>query len=264
MTEQPYPVRDVWDLPARHIGRRVLVYDRIDSTNTRALQLAEQGENEGLALLADAQELGRGQHGRRWLATPRSSVLLSVVLFAPPELSRPVVLTAWAATAVCRVVAEATGRTPRIKWPNDVLVEDRKVCGILIEQSRSSRGPATVVGIGLNVAQSAAELLAADLPEATSLAALGASGADTHRVARWLLACLDESYDQLIGGHRQELRDAWRAGLDLVGSEVVVELLGGTRVGRLLELDFDGLVLNKSDGTVQVILPEAVLHIRQC
>src|SRR6478672_923530 len=109
-------IRDVWELPARHVGKRVFVYSQTDSTNSRAAEAAGQ---TGLAFLADEQTAGRGQHGRTWVAPPKASVLLSVLLSPQPELSRPAILTAWAAVSVCEVVHRLTGVQARIKWPND-------------------------------------------------------------------------------------------------------------------------------------------------
>src|SRR5437660_778588 len=145
--------REVWDFPGRSVGRQVLVFERVDSTNNLAASLATQPGGEGLAILADEQTAGRGQHGRNWLAPSQSSVLLSVLLFPPVELRRPVLLTAWAAVAVCEVVRQTTGVQPRIKWPNDVFLRGRKVCGILIEQSQQGSTTAVIAGIGLNVTQ---------------------------------------------------------------------------------------------------------------
>ena len=100
----------------------------------------------------------------RWQCRPGDGVLLSVLLFPPPALRRPAVLTAWAAVAVCETVRRLTGLPARIKWPNDVLLRGRKVCGILIEQGRGA-----VVGVGLNVRQTADDFAAAGLPSAASL-----------------------------------------------------------------------------------------------
>src|SRR5882672_4818005 len=90
---------------------------------------------------------------------------MSLLLFPPPDLRRPAILTAWAAVSVCETIRRATDLDATIKWPNDVLIQGRKVCGILIEQGRG-----TVVGIGLNVHQTAESFAAAGLTEAGSLA----------------------------------------------------------------------------------------------
>ena len=92
-------------------------------------------DSAGLALLANEQLAGRGQFGRSWQAPAGSSVLVSVVLFPPQPLCRPALLTAWAAVSVCNLIEEITGLKARIKWPNDVLVHGKKVCGILIEHA---------------------------------------------------------------------------------------------------------------------------------
>lgn len=255
--------REVWELPTTWIGRQVLVFDQLDSTNTRALRLGDDPASEGIALLADEQVQGRGQHGRQWLAPPRSCVLLSVLLYPPAGLARPVILTAWAATAVCLVVHELTGQVPQIKWPNDVLVDGKKVCGILIEQSHTERGPATVAGIGLNVTQSRETFLAADLPDATSLTALGGVGLDTHGVARRLLASLDDLYTRLVDGDIAAVEGRWREFLGLTGQAVEVELLDAGCTGRVLAVGFEGIVVHETNGAFRALLPESVLHIRQ-
>src|SRR5262249_21998579 len=150
----------------RRLGRTVTVFHEADSTNSRAAAMADRPDADGLAFLADRQSAGRGQYGRRWVAPARSSVLLSLLLRPPPGVARPVVLTAWAAVSVCEVVQRLTGEVPRIKWPNDVLVRGKKVCGILIEQVARGDQTASIVGIGLNVTQSSEDLLAAELPDA--------------------------------------------------------------------------------------------------
>jgi BirA family biotin operon repressor/biotin-[acetyl-CoA-carboxylase] ligase len=257
----PFPLRATWELDTRRLGRRVLVFARVDSTNTRALDYAGHPDGDGLALLADEQTAGRGQHGRTWSAAPRSSVLLSLLLWPPGRLARPVILTAWAAVSVCAVVREITGATPRIKWPNDVLVGGKKVCGILIEQSRQGDSAATVLGLGLNVTQSQEEFAAAGLPLATSLAASAAGPLDTDAVARRLLRELDEQYDRLLVGDLAGLEGQWQRYLGQLGKEVVLECIHGLYPGRLVELSFGAVVLERPDEPSQTLPPESVLHI---
>jgi BirA family biotin operon repressor/biotin-[acetyl-CoA-carboxylase] ligase len=254
------PPREVWSLPTRRIGRQVLLFDRVDSTNSLAASLAGQADSDGLALLADEQSSGRGQHGRTWLAPPRSSVLLSVLIYPPANLCRPAILTAWAAVSVCAVVQQTTGRQPAIKWPNDILLHGRKVCGILIEQSQQHGAPATVAGIGLNVAQTDEQFVQAGLPLATSLAANGSQGMDSHSVARLLLQQLDEWYDRLCQGDLASLESVWKDRLELLGEEVLVEGANETRRGRLVEMGFSGIVLEQHDGP-GLLPPEAILHL---
>jgi BirA family biotin operon repressor/biotin-[acetyl-CoA-carboxylase] ligase len=248
--------REEWRLDTRRFGRRVLVYDRVDSTNAVAARLADDPANDGVAVLAAEQTAGRGQRGRRWQAPPGSSVLLSVLVFPPSALRRPAVLTAWAAVSVCDAVAVLTGASAQIKWPNDVLVGGRKVCGILIEQGR-----AAVVGIGLNVAQTADDFAAAGLPQAASLAQIIPAAPGVRAAAERLLRQLDEEYDRLVRGGPGALEGRWGDRIGLVGREVTAECHDSVRRGRLLELGFDGVALGGEDGGVRILRPEAVLQL---
>jgi BirA family biotin operon repressor/biotin-[acetyl-CoA-carboxylase] ligase len=260
MKEEAFPLRDTWQLDHRRLGRQVLVYHRIDSTSNRAAQAAVAG-SDGLAVLADEQIAGRGQHGRSWQAPPRSSVLLSLLVYPPESIGRPAILTAWAAVSVCATVRELTGWSPRIKWPNDVLLRDRKVCGILIEQSQLGQRPATVVGIGLNVQQTPDDFARAGLPLATSLRQHSTGPLDTDDVARRLLGQLDEQYDRLCGGDRTTLEACWTRDLGLVGKDVVAECPGGRCHGRLVEASFERVVLAQPGLPPLVVAPEVILHL---
>ena len=109
-----------WTLPTLHVGRRVLYYDELPSTLPVAAALAADPATDGVAVLAGVQTAGRGQYGRSWLCPPGAGVLLGVLLFPPPPLRRPAVLTAWAAVAVAETVRRLTDFYATIKWPNDV------------------------------------------------------------------------------------------------------------------------------------------------
>jgi BirA family biotin operon repressor/biotin-[acetyl-CoA-carboxylase] ligase len=244
-----------WSLPAHRVGSRVLVFDRLDSTSTLAQSLANDPANDGLAVLAAEQSAGRGQHGRTWQSPPGSSVLLSVLLFPPPELRRPAVLTAWAAVSVGELVLRLTGLQAKIKWPNDVLLRGRKVCGILIEQAQG-----VVAGVGLNLNQTADEFTRAGLPLAGSLAMFGGNRFAYQDVARRLLTRLDEEYRRLLQGDLATLEACWKWRVGLLGKRVHVECLNEEHQGRLVEQSFDGLQVRTESGAVK-ILPETVRHL---
>jgi BirA family biotin operon repressor/biotin-[acetyl-CoA-carboxylase] ligase len=248
--------REVWNLDTRRLGRRVLVFDRLDSTSNVAASLGESADNDGVAVLAGEQTSGRGQHGRSWTCPPGSGVLLSVLLFPPPSLRRPAILTAWAAVSVCDTIHELTGLPATIKWPNDVLIHRRKVCGILIEQRRG-----TVAGIGLNVNQSAELFASAGLTEAASVAMFGKQQHDCAAVARRLLHHLDERYDALCGGDLASLETSWKKRLGLLGREVVAECIDGLHRGRLCHLSWEEVQLERPDGSSEWLRPEVVAHL---
>jgi BirA family biotin operon repressor/biotin-[acetyl-CoA-carboxylase] ligase len=244
---------DEWRLPTRHVGRRVLVYNRLGSTNDVANELAPDPAHAGTAVVAWEQTAGRGQYGRSWVSPPGTCIALSVLMHPPAELRRPVLLTAWAAVAVAETVRECGNLQARIKWPNDLLVRGRKVCGILIEQGRG-----TVAGIGLNVNQAAQHFAEVGLTEAASLASIAGRPFDRDGLTRRLIERLDAEYDALLNGEQAALESAWAWRIGLLGRPVTAEATDGTRhVGRLRDLGFDGVVLKSSAG-VTSLEPERV------
>jgi BirA family biotin operon repressor/biotin-[acetyl-CoA-carboxylase] ligase len=254
--------QDEWHLDTQHLGRRVLCYDRVDSTNTLAATFADDIRNDGLVLLADEQSAGRGQHGRSWQCPPRSGILLSVLLFPPPALRRPAILTAWAAVAVCETIRQATNLQARIKWPNDVLVQGRKVCGILIESKARPGGELyTVAGIGLNLNQTADDFRQAQLPDAGSLFLFTERRLERDDAARQLVHQLDEEYDRLCLGDLATLESCWKWRLGLLGKNVAAECHESTHLGRLRDLGWDAVELETGDGLLH-LPPETVRHLR--
>ncbi|MHB0856583.1 MAG: biotin--[acetyl-CoA-carboxylase] ligase, partial [Anaerolineae bacterium] len=120
-------------LHTRLIGRHLEVHEEIDSTNSRAVLLARQGAADGTVILADSQTAGRGRLGRRWLAPPGSSLLMSLVLrppLEPPQAMRATMLCSLGAIAGIRRTA---GLQARVKWPNDILLNEAKMGGVLTE-----------------------------------------------------------------------------------------------------------------------------------
>lgn len=250
-----------WTLPHRHLGRTVRVFDSMDSTNSQALALASDPSLDGLAILTRHQCAGRGQYGRTWFAPPESSVLLSVLLFPPPHLRRPALFTVWAAVAVGELVLRLTGEQTRIKWPNDVFLKGKKICGILIEQRQQGETLATVVGIGLNVRQPASYFEEANLPLGASLFSQCGVQLDWEDVARRLLFHLDEQYVSLLEGDTATLEAIWKWRLSLLGKWVIAETHQGDYRGRLLDVSFDDVILRTSAGETR-LAPEAVKHLR--
>ena len=259
----PIPPHDIGHFNTRRLGRRLWTFPCVDSTNALALSLSNDPANDGLVLLAEEQTSGRGQYGRTWTAPPGSSVLLSAVLLPPPLLRRPALLTAWAAVSVCETILEVAGLEATIKWPNDVLVEGRKVCGILIEQRNTGNADAPLaaaVGIGLNVRQAADVFVHANLPLAGSLASLSGKVLETRWVAEQLIRQLDNVYDRLLAGDMTTLEVFWKRRLGLVGTQVLVETAHQQHQGKLMDVGWDGVVLEGAAGLVRLV-PESVRHI---
>ena len=263
------------ELNTQRIGRRIAVWNRLGSTNDMATRAAANIANDGLVILAEEQTAGRGQRGRLWMAPARSSILLSALLFPPAELTPLGLeaaaglawLTALAAVATAELVTAWSGRDARIKWPNDIRVEHRKLAGILVERglAPSSLAPSAaehpgqqsrgvVVGIGLNVNMDA-ETFPADLsPTATSLSILAGGGpVDRSDLARDLIRRLDAWYSQVLDHGPAVLNESWRARSEHLGNLVRITTRSETLHGRLIDLDLlRGLILEPADaaGTI--------------
>jgi BirA family transcriptional regulator, biotin operon repressor / biotin---[acetyl-CoA-carboxylase] ligase len=256
--------RDVWHLETARIGRRVLLFDEVDSTNSVAADLAAEPDSDGIVVLADHQTAGRGRNGHIWQSRPGRALLMSVLLFPPDELKRASILTAWAAVSVGGAIYELTGIQAKIKWPNDLLIGGKKVCGILIEQGICKAVHRTVVGIGLNLNQTRDEFDEAALPDAASLAIVSNAPIDHDAAARALISHLDDEYARLLAGERVAVEADWKWRMGLIGRQVNVERNGSPSItGRIREMSFDRLELKLPDGVIVNIVPETVTQIRE-
>lgn len=243
------------------IGHRRAHFPATDSTNNRAAELAIEPGAHGTVITADLQTQGRGQHGRVWESARRVNVLLSALLYPPPHLLRPTVLTALAAVAVAECVRSQTGADPRIKWPNDVLVNEHKVCGILIERGHGGGHDHAVVGIGLNVNSARDEFERAGLFTATSLSIIANRYFVIDDVVDALIDHLDHEYASAFADVSQ-LEDRWCRFTRAQGAFATVELMDShEHSGRVTRISFDGIDLVTSQGTLH-FRPELVRHVR--
>lgn len=245
---------------ALHVGRRIEYLPETASTNDLGHLRAESPDSGGLVLVADYQTAGRGQRGRTWNAPPGAALLFSVVLHPERELSTPHFLTAWAASAV----AEATrdmGLDARIKWPNDVLVAGRKLCGVLVERRK-----AVVVGVGLNVAVPP-EAFPRDLRiPATSLETELGRPADRTEVFLEVLRRLDDAYADALRAGPQVVWQRWPAlAENLIDAHVLATTAEGALAGMLVELRPDrGARVQLASGNIVGIPPEQLLRVERC
>jgi BirA family biotin operon repressor/biotin-[acetyl-CoA-carboxylase] ligase len=232
-------------------------FAELDSTNRHALELARQGAPEGLVVVADHQTAGRGRLGRSWEAPPGSSLLMSVLLrppLAPDRLHLTTVAVALAAADACAAVA---GFRPALKWPNDLVVEDRKLGGILAEVPEPG---AVVVGLGLNVTWSRPP----EGLEAIGVAINQVAGSDVDRevVLAAILGNLERRYRELLD-RPDDLVAAYRQGCSTIGRDVRVELTSGAFTGMAVEVNDDGhLVVDDADGARLVVAAGDVVHVR--
>ncbi len=182
-------------LEGQLIGSRIEVLPRAASTNDEILQRAREGAREGLVIFADEQTAGRGQHGNKWESPAGKALLFSILLKPRLALTESARLTQWAALAVATTIQQLFSIDARIKPPNDIFLQDRKVSGVLAEMRAQEKGPhIAVVGIGLNVNQEAADFSNTIRNTATSLALATGKNIDRTHVALALLRELERAY----------------------------------------------------------------------
>jgi BirA family biotin operon repressor/biotin-[acetyl-CoA-carboxylase] ligase len=241
-----------WDAARRRVGRIVRCEATVASTNDLAWEAARKTgqDSDGLAIFAEYQTAGRGRRGNRWLAPPHEAILCSVVLRAADAAADGAVLTRAAALAAAEAIEDQTGLEVGIKWPNDVVCDDRKVGGILVEARPGAPGAGfVVVGIGINCHQGPRAFPPDIRGHVTSLAMLGPT-VDRTLLARSLLDRLDRRAAQTAreDGAGEVRQDAARRCRTL-GRRITVLEGEDAYSGEVIDLDVDyGLILRLSDG----------------
>lgn len=209
--------------PDRVVGREVVCLETVDSTNNECRRRAALGAPDGLAVVSAEQTGGKGRRGRSFQSLPGKGLYLSVLLRPGAEIPLPEVtqLTAWSAVAVCQALEEVSGLSCGIKWTNDIILEGKKVCGILSEMGLDDDGRCdyVVVGIGINVSQTAEDFGPELSPIATSLGQHMAAPPRRGEVAAALLRELDELWRAFPAGKADYLKE-YRARCLTVGREV--------------------------------------------
>ena len=237
-------------LATRFIGQEVTCYPSLPSTNDVAKRKARQGAKEGTVIVAEEQTAGRGRIKRLWLS-PRGSVALSIILYPPLAYLPSLIMVA--SLAVARSIEQVTGLKAKIKWPNDVLVNDKKICGILVESDvRGNKVDCAVIGIGINVNLKLSEFPRI-APMATSLSRELGSDVPRREVIRSLLAEAEKLYLALAAG--DSVFKEWRDNLVTLGKEVQASSGETTYKGVAESVAADGsLLLRQSDGSLLKIV----------
>ena len=238
------------NLETRFIGQRVLYYPSLASTNEVAKEEARRGAVAGTVVVAGEQTAGKGRRQRVWLS-PEGSIALSVILYPSLGCLPPLIMLA--SLAVVRSIEAVTALKPQVKWPNDVLINTKKVSGILIEsEMRGDAVDYAVIGIGVNV-----NLRILDFPEivptATSLSDELARDVSRLDLIRRLLVEIETLYLALLS--KGPIYEAWRDSLVTLGKEVRVESGDATYDGMAESVARDGsLLLRRPDGSLSRIV----------
>lgn len=250
--------------PVKTTGRQIQVFQETSSTNEVALRLAGDGVAEGAVVFAEHQSRGRGRLGRAWFGSAGKSVLMSLLLrpaLRPPEAAR---LTILGAAATARAIEKLTTVRTSIKWPNDVIVGEEKLAGILTEmRAEPDRIHHLVLGIGLNVNQTKTDFPEELRQRCCSLQILTGQMWNRAAVAAALLKELDWDYQRMKEGRFARVAAEWQNRCATLGREVAVQYGKSTIHGRAEAIDGDGaLLLRTGSGLVKRILGGDVLLCR--
>ena len=235
-------------LDTRIIGRNVLYYPSVTSTMDVARQETRRGAVEGTVIIADEQTAGKGRIKRSWF-TPGGNIALSIILY--PGVSYLPYLIMLASLAVANSIETVTGLKTQIKWPNDILIGGKKVCGILVESDvREDVVAYAIIGIGINV-----DFRIADFPEiAATATSLGIElGRDVSRIR--LLKSLLTEIDMLYASAGESIFASWQGRLVTLGKKVQVTSGSSIMEGVAESVDRDGsLMLRLAEGSVTRII----------
>lgn len=230
------------------IGHIILRYDEVTSTNTLILGDEALLSNHGLVMVARHQTAGRGRMGRVWASVPGAQLQFSVVVHPRlPDAQVPLIALV-AGLAVARGIARATGLRPVLRWPNDLFLDGRKVCGILVEAKPDAAGrPRLVVGIGINCQGRAEDFPPQVRPILTTLAQSLGAPVDNEAVLQAVLAELESALARLEAGERQALLEEWQRHAQFRGGRVRWQTPRGSLTAIVEGLSAEGFLMARDD-----------------
>lgn len=236
------------ELATKRLGTKFHYFQEIDSTNSYARRLADAGAPEGAVVIAEHQSDGRGRLGRSWESPPYRNLYFSLLLRPTLAPAHAPQITLMAAVALADTVAEFIVEPPAIKWPNDILLQGKKLAGILTESScDAKRIEFVILGIGVNLNFPRERMPETIRDRATSLMEVAGNSFSREPVLRRLIQDLDRCYGTLEDFGFDAIAPRWQARFGLKGKTVRVEMGGDVLIGQAVGIDRDGALLVEDD-----------------
>jgi BirA family transcriptional regulator, biotin operon repressor / biotin---[acetyl-CoA-carboxylase] ligase len=247
-------------LNTKFIGKKIHYFDCLASTMDLAMQLGMQAHANGTLVLAESQTHGQGRLGRSWFSPKYKGIYLSLILRPKILPAASPILTLMAAVSICEAVKEVTGLDAQIKWPNDILIHNKKLAGILTEMNAEmDKVNFVVIGIGINVNNDKKSLIA----QATSLKEERGEGLSRITLLQELLSRIENNYLLLENKGSQEIIDKWRSFSLTLGKRVKVYCQNKHLEGLALDIDQDGgLLIRRDSGIISKVTCGDVIHSR--
>jgi BirA family biotin operon repressor/biotin-[acetyl-CoA-carboxylase] ligase len=238
------------NLNTKRIGREILVYNRTTSTNDIAHRYAKDKNNDGLVIFAEEQTAGKGRAGNKWYSKRSDSILCSILLTA--EKINPELLSLVCAIAVADAISRPASSQLKIKWPNDIMLNGRKLAGILLEAKLDNSRNTFIVGIGINCHQKKKDFPGELKQTATSIDIESHSIVDRIGLAKRLLSSFDYWLD-LAYINKKEVTDRWRELSIQLGHRVTLLFNGKKFTGNCIGIDPEkGLILQLETGGIRM------------
>ena len=237
------------------IGKKIIHRDVVDSTNIVAFKLALAGEEEGTCVIAESQNKGKGRLGRKWCSPIEKNIYLSVIV--RPSIHPSVVypITFLSSLAVYDTIEELTGEKPMLKWPNDVLMHGKKLCGTLLELStEADMVRFVVIGIGLNVNMEIDEIDEEIRQKASSLSMETKKVYERASLCGKLLTNLEMYYLQFREKGEEEIVRIWEERAAIKEKYMEINQMGESYKGVCEGIDRDGAILLNIDGKTKKII----------
>ena len=252
-------------LKTKWIGKRIHHFQALDSTNSEAYELALNGAEEGELVIAESQEKGKGRLGRQWFSPPFLNIYVSLILRPKIPPHQASLITLMAAVATADSIRNFSGLIPSIKWPNDILLRDRKVAGLLNEiHSEVDRVHFVILGIGINL-NIDEKMFSKEIRDvATSLKIETGETVSRKDFLQSLFLELERWYAMFSEEGSVVILNAWRDRAHIKGKQVKVTSFGETLAGRAIDVDSDGaLILETKDGKQKRVVAGDVEYSRR-
>lgn len=240
-------------LATKVMGQAITYYDEVDSTNTVAKSLAREGAKEGTLVVADKQNSGKGRLGRVWSSPARQAISMSLILRPQIMPSKASQLTLIAGVSICEAIEKVTGLNAQIKWPNDIVVNGKKICGILTEMSAQVECiEYVIVGIGVNVNIKA---FPETLPYASSLALEGNKEYSRKEIIAYFLEIFEQEYYKYLKTlDLSFIKERYESQCITIGRKVKLISSTNERLAEALGINELGeLVVKLEDGTIEAV-----------
>lgn len=238
------------NLKTRRIGGKILVFNSTSSTNDIAAEYAKNTGNDGLVVFAEEQSSGRGRAGAKWLSNRAESILCSIVLAGSNVGAELLCLTC--AVAVAEAIGKAGSAQAKVKWPNDIILNGKKVAGILLESKTNNSRNTYIIGIGINCHQSKDSFPAELHPIATSIDLESQTTCNRIALAKRLLTSVDHWLEVAINAS-QKVIDQWRNLSVQLGHRITLSYNGRKFAGNCIGIDPEkGLIVQLDSGGVRM------------